>query len=1063
MLIQRLRIDRCGAIADLEMDLLKEGLTVVQGRAETAKSLLIDFVRGMLFGSDEQAPGYLSGSLAADFSGALTLVDGMESFTISRDAEELHAGRYTLQRRNGSQIVGRDTEHALTGISLRLFDAVFAIDFARRPQLSDLLDEAIQQGFMLMNTPLDSPRLASLRQKLALQEEELQALPKADEPFDVWRMRRTSLQSEISNLERALAKQRERAREQVNQIPELEQRLRDLRSDLRGWERKKEALEVQRRAKLEQIEAIELARQDVAPYRTALEGIEKRIARWEAVLVDLRERQRQLGGLPEREPKLASQDGDPRHGVRVLEKQLRDLQDSVLKQARENPRWQSSSVAQSLEEMQQRLADLRREWGGSENGLHPDDAYELNQLRRSETELHLSLGYLQHERQDLVARLGDERQREDAILRLEKELDTLDHELAQLDHQRDELRNTIDDTDSLLRSLRRKDKGEDFTTVERLAGCRHDLEHLERKLQQAERREQLEATLADLREQIAALEQTGREVSLVSEAMPYLRRLSAGHFIQLHVGTDQTITVEDVHGQRWTWHELRPGGRDQLYLSFALAIADSLARRGIHLPMVLHGTFTNYEANHLSEAAETLRDFAARGRQILLLTRHEHVASVFRLYHVPIRSLAARMPGQTSEQEAELPTNQHGVTIRHRYREWDLESAELREPSLGSLGPRLSSAGGRVRESAVLSRMLDDHSPIEFGPSLDAETAARLRAAGVTTVGELLQLQPARSASVLRHANVTWEMVESWQAQTRLVLQMPRLRAYDARILAACGIRHPEQLEQLGTVEVRNLIERFAASSDGRAMLLSGTEYELSRITDWARGTTGDEGTEQPWDATAARSTVRGGRSRGHHAASAHASSMSGSPSSQPAASHGSSQTTTHHAAAATSTHSRTEDLLPLRDSGKPRFHLSLQAPIRQAPSIGDRSAEQLEAAGVHTVGDLLDWDADELANHLPDRRLNADTIEQWQCQAELVCRVPQLRNSDAQVLVALGINEAEQLAESDPRQLWNRVAEFLETPRGKRLVRNAAEPTAEEVRNWVQWAEASRSLEEAA
>jgi len=1051
--IQRLRVDRCGAIADLEIDLLKEGLTVVHGRAATAKSLLIDFVRGMLFGSDERSPGYLAGSVAADFSGALTLVDGVETFTISRDAEQLRTGRYTLQRRNGSQITGRDTEHPLTGISLRLFDAVYAIDFARRPQLSELLDEAVQNGFLLFDTPLDSPRLASLRQKLVVHEEELQSLPKADEPYDVWRMRRTSLQSEISNLERALARQRERAREQVNQIPELEQRLRDLRSDLRGWERKKEALEVQRRGKLEQIELIESARQDVAPYRVALEGVEKRITRWEAVLVDLRERQRQFGGLTEREAKPGSNEADPRHEVRSLEKRLRDLQHALHEQARENPRWQSPTIAQSLDEIQQRLADVRREWGGPESGAHPDHAYELNQLRRSETELQLSLGYLQHERQGLMARLGDERQREEEVVRLEKELDALDHELAQLDHQRDELRNTIDEIEIQLRGLRRKDQTDDFTTAERLAGCRNDLERLERKLQQAERREQLEAVIADLRQQITALEQTGREVSLVREATPYLRRLSAGHFVQLHVGSDQTVTVEDVHGQRWTWHELRPGGRDQLYLSFALATADGLARRGLQLPLVLHGTLTNYESNHLSEAAETLRDFAARGRQMLLLTRHEHVASVFRLFNVATRSLAVRLPGQTEDHDAELPANHHLVRVRYRHREWDLESAELREPGLGSIGPRWSNASGRLRDAITGGRALDEQTPIELGPSIDADTAARLRAVGVTTIGELLQLQAARANSILRNANVSWEFVQSWQAQTRLIMQMPSLRVYDARILAACGIQQADQLEQLGTAEVRSLIERFAATSDGRAMLLSGTEYELSRITDWARGATEEELTDQPWEAAPARTTGRSGRTRSH-AVSATATA----PTTQ-----GSASKTAQTAAATISENSHAEDLLPLRDGNKGRFHLSLHSPVRQAPSIGERSAEQLESTGIRTVGDLLDWDPDELATHLTDRRLNADTIEQWQCQAELVCRVPQLRNSDAQILVALGINEAEQLAESDPRQLWKRVAELMETPRGKRFVRNQSEPTAEDIRNWVEWAEASRSLEEAA
>ena len=69
------------------------------------------------------------------------------------------------------------------------------------------------------------------------------------------------------------------------------------------------------------------------------------------------------------------------------------------------------------------------------------------------------------------------------------------------------------------------------------------------------------------------------------------------------------------------------------------------------------------------------------------------------------------------------------------------------------------------------------------------------------------------------------------------------------------------------------------------------------------------------------------------------------------------------------------------------------------------------------------------------------------------------MRGHDAQILVALGVTDAEELAASDPQELWTLVEPFVETKEGKRIIRNGKTPDLEEVTEWIQWAQASRQL----
>ena len=120
---------------------------------------------------------------------------------------------------------------------------------------------------------------------------------------------------------------------------------------------------------------------------------------------------------------------------------------------------------------------------------------------------------------------------------------------------------------------------------------------------------------------------------------------------------------------------------------------------------------------------------------------------------------------------------------------------------------------------------------------------------------------------------------------------------------------------------------------------------------------------------------------------------------------------------------------------------------------------EDLEAIGIKTVSDLLSADPESVSERLEVKRFTPKAVTDWQQQTELACRVPQLRGHDAQILVALGVSDVEELAASDPDELWARVEPFVETKEGKRIIRNGKTPDLDEVSEWVQWAQASRQL----
>lgn len=129
---------------------------------------------------------------------------------------------------------------------------------------------------------------------------------------------------------------------------------------------------------------------------------------------------------------------------------------------------------------------------------------------------------------------------------------------------------------------------------------------------------------------------------------------------------------------------------------------------------------------------------------------------------------------------------------------------------------------------------------------------------------------------------------------------------------------------------------------------------------------------------------------------------------------------------------------------------MSLDAPVEEAPSIGAKTASRLTAIGINTVKDLLAVSPDGAAAQIKFRHISASVIRDWQAQAELASSVPDITSVAAQLLVAVGVRDANDLANAEPDMLVNMIEEFCESADGLRVLRDAPPPSREKVQSWI-------------
>ncbi|MEO8493907.1 MAG: DUF4332 domain-containing protein [Planctomycetota bacterium] len=1045
MQIKNIRLDRFGACSALALDSLTDGVNVIHGPAGSGKATLGRFVRSILYGFDDSTRRQYLPVDSRGFGGALNVRTLSGKQTITRTDDGSHDGRLTIEREDGTAVQRHHIPEAIAAIPESTFDRIYGVDYRRRPGIGALIEEAHASGLDLLGHPVDLERLSVLEQQLRQQRDCLATVSRVQATHDELSGRRVELLRVISQLEAALADQPD---EEVlsSQIKRLEAQLHEWQAELRQLQIALNAAEHRRQLILTGRDAKPKTSYVDAPQIEELNALVAQIDRWQNTLREITARRQTLEA---RADQYGSRElpGDPRRCLGEIESQLDDVQ-SALTEINDTASYQGREVRSlftdvfvELKANVYRLCNQLSYWEST--ARQRDCAGEAQDLTRCEAELHLAIQGATTRKERLQAEIeaafGEDsvalaawnsihcecaehpRLRATSLLTearsdWEHELSVVTDEIASLQRRQDRLVADLDDIESDLTDVRAQlrllDRAE---LLDQLDAKRAELRRTEQNLRDADRRRELLGEIAASEEALAELRAGSRTSTLVSDASEYLRRLTAGDLRKIEVAANEQVWVVDEHGRRRAYHQLSDGGRDLVYLSICLALVEGFKARGIQVPMIVSGVFTHVDSKNVPEAAELLRDFAARGHQILLFTRHEHVASVFRLLNIPVRTLEPVVVPAARVAKVEPLQHIHAHPARVAF---DTPVEEVDD------------------DGANDTFTLSEHSPIEEVTVIDTANIDRLRRIGVMRVGDLLRLSAKSAAVELQDYGITADQIASWKAQARLLCEVPRLRSYDARILVACGITEPEQLYRLSPAELRGIVKDMAASSNGQALLLSGTEFELSRVADWI-------GTRDA-RAQADRAGSSGQRD--------HSSNRGERPSRE--------RDYQRRERSDRPRHDRGPDVVKMRSGDSQwKFYLGRDNSVVDAPSIGARTAERLEAIGVRTVSDLLNADPQSLSERLEVKRFTPAVVTEWQQQTELACRVPQLRGHDAQILVSLGVTDVEALAASDAQRLWTLVEPFVETKDGKRIIRNGKTPDLAEVTEWVQWAQASRAL----
>ena len=406
---------------------------------------------------------------------------------------------------------------------------------------------------------------------------------------------------------------------------------------------------------------------------------------------------------------------------------------------------------------------------------------------------------------------------------------------------------------------------------------------------------------------------------------------------------------------------------------------------------------------------------------------------------------------------------------------------------------------------------MTEHSELHTLAIMDPQSLETLKRNGVQLVAQLLQLNPSALPQQLLNDRIVAEDVDRWQAIVWLQMCVPGLQTADAQLLNAVGINEPEQLETTGSQQLMDRISRHLNSADSQTASRWNRDYSRDTIDRWydslhqtrnrwrlasgysRRGfwqessarRTDQRPVVAPTQPSYSRSqkqddyptirerssrstrSDRGERERTRPPRTSQSSSRSqrarrdnNASSLTARADRSFEQRQQQENRSSRSTQQNSTRKMPV--ANKLKFYLDMSDQLEAAPSIGPKTAERFIAIGVRTVGEFLTQTAESMAPKLNYKRITADVIRQWQHQARLVCRVPNLRGHDAQLLVACGIIEPEDLADRRADSLLSIIQPFSESKEGLKIIRGGKQPDLAEITDWISWAQETRSLQAA-
>ena len=974
-----------------------------------------------------------------DFTGEIH-VDGAEGKYRIRRHQQSGGPRLTIVAEDGRAADANTLQRMTHGLTPALMGRVFFWRRDERGLLSGLLSDQIASEYLRaigwQAEPSEPTLWASTeryerRDAIAAQIELLLA-----------ERRRTGHQLEqtTSGIETRIAELAGKRTEIVNRLHNMQAKFEEIETSLRY------------QAIAETAER-EIGSQPPIDWAPRLDDIEQEITRWRTTLADLEQRESELRSeLAKVHPDEGSPIlplADQRAAIAVAVRLTRDIESEVARLARAadsnacvcndaHPRL--NPLVDTLGGQLRRLEELT---GQQQQAVQVQELYaEAEHVSRSQRNLRQQLDHLLKRRQELwrtgrprqdrvkassadgvdTAALAEHRgSLQQQVMSLRKELESLDGELADLRCQHEAI---TERRNSLL-------------SDERLTALQQQLEIAQQEL-----------------EQPAYRSHSSEDILIAGQgrwrASELFAKLTDGRYRSLRlVSGGRDLVAVDTYGSEHFSANLSDQDADLAAISLMIAMAAGLAQHQVVLPMVFDDPFAILDARHAAILVNVLDDFARSGRQIFVLTQRRE--AIDRFAALGITPLSEPAPA---------PVEPPAVI---QWRPPTPAASQVVTPATIATSPSEQVVTKTYRTTSR-EYLLDHDDPIERFPAVMANRTNVFARGRVRTVSDLLSADPSALAEELDRDDVTAELVALWQTHLSLVCFVPGVSFDDAIALAGAGIYSPEDLAAADAEQLNVQLESYLASDSGARLRTKGYSFDRFRAADLI--SRGDRGvrhwrSSSHWD--------RWSRHRGERRQ--RVSSNASRRSSRSHSTTNSGRSTRITRTTSTSSNGETSSLRVRKEKSprshepkqkekpKRRFYLETSSPIVDAPSIGPKTAIKLERAGLQTVDDLIEADAPAIAAQIDARGIDAEKIVAWQHQAQLVCRIPQLRGHDAQIMVASGFTAPEEIASMKPSELLEFVEPFCSSSEGLRVLRNAAPPDLEEVTNWISWARESRTL----
>lgn len=1124
MQLNHISIDGFGVLSNLEIRNIDSGLNVLYGSNGAGKTTILHFLRGMVCNFNEARKMRLLPPLKGGHpGGSIEVADGPTRYELIRHARPGHHDTLAIKSNPGDALSATQIREQLAKLDRNVLQTIFFVSGPEAHSIDEMVGLALRDGIELRTRQRQTTWIAERIDAIELERKDLFGPNPSRTNIDQLEQRTRSIEQEIrhlshqqasrdSNWHADLALTTSQFSEHRREADWLHSELQSVQADLtevcdRLWSWRAETISEPERIEPSQAES-------TTSWIAEIEEIDRQIAHAQQVLRDLASSRMQLSLESASRTGVDSPDLEvgferQRSSLIAIEEQAQKIKLAL--EVNEQAQLDSVCVCTRLQDqlegvvktVQQHLALLCQELSRQQTASEQRRLLANREgVDRCEVELTRQIQRLRLRRDELVhasertiaqqiqfrtrhavehctcvghetlvasqSESGHARQQETVMVCKTVHLsnarpgdvelcERLGQRKLELQRQWWQAQQRVCAAQTKLNSLQQATA--DFAADQTLLNLRQELVLVEQQLADAREQWQSLAVLQTVLQRTQKKLEVETVSPVLKEASELFQRMTRGRYLEFRFNTQaEELSVVNDAAAELSVHALSRGTLEQAALCLRLALCSEYRRRGVDLPLILDEVLADSDEQRLSAAIETLVEYGSQDRQLIFLTCQEHLVQLFETAGVVIR---------------ELPGSKRRPVRVNRLPELETKSnSEVYSEQHSRLLDNLALADDEPLEVGFLSRTQPDEpfwlqteSAVGHLPSLGTQMARRIGSIGVRTVSDLIELDPENTEIPLDSLQISAATLRAWQAESRLLCCVPGLTGRDAQLLVACDIFSPSELAQADADDLYLRVRRIRESHrEYGALSWLSAEFDWPQrrhFVKWIQSAQRARSYRQAreW------STRRERRDGAHPTPTGHISSQA-SGRGKIAADRSQRGTATTGSVGQTTERTRTV-ALSSSETQEPavkelRYFLNLGSPLVDAPSIGTKTAARFKQIGVMTVSDFINRDASELCRRIKGQRLSKTVIREWQQQAVLVCRIPELRGHDAQVLVACGFTEVTDIAAASPQTLYAVIGPFVQSNKGQRLLRSAKTPDLAEVADWIQFARQSRALKAA-